>query len=120
MAFFSCKNLPQKINYDIYDKKLLAIIKSFEERRPMLEEAGLPIKILIDHRNLQYFMSTKQLSRRQARWSEFLLHFNFVIQYRLGKLEAKPDALTRRSRNLFKEEDSHLQQMVQTVLKPKT
>ena len=31
MAFFSCKHSPQKINYKIYDKKLLAIIKSFEE-----------------------------------------------------------------------------------------
>ena len=63
-------------------------------------------------------MSTKQLSRRQARWSEFLSRFNFVIQYRPGKLGAKPDALTRRSGDLPKEGDGRLQQMVQTVLKP--
>lgn len=31
VAFFFCKHLPQKINYEIYDKKLLAIIKSFKE-----------------------------------------------------------------------------------------
>ena len=79
VAFFSRKHSPQEINYEIYDKKLLAIIKSFEEWRPMLEGAGLPIKILTDHSNSQYFMSTKQLSRRQARWSEFLSRFNFVI-----------------------------------------
>ena len=118
VAFFSCKHSPQEINYEIYDKKLLAIIKSFEEWHPMLERAGLPIKIPTDHRNLQYFMSTKQLSHRQACWSKFLSRFNFVIQYRLGKLGAKPDALTRRSGDLLKERDGCLQQMVQTVLKP--
>ena len=118
VAFFSRKHSPQEINYEIYDKELLAIIKSFEEWRPMLEGAGLPVKILTDHRNLQYFMSTKQLSRRQARWSEFLSRFNFVIHYRPGKLGAKPDALTRRSGDLPKEGDGRLQQMVQTVLKP--
>ena len=79
LAFFSRKHSLQEINYEIYDKELLAIIKAFEEWRPMLEGAGLPIKILTDHRNLQYFMTTKQLSRRQARWSKYLSRFNFVI-----------------------------------------
>ena len=100
MAFFSRKYSPQEINYEInyeiYDKELLAIIKSFAEWRPMLEGARLPIKILTDYRNLQYFMSTKQLSRYQAHWSEFLLRFNFVLQYRPGKWGAKPDVLTGR------------------------
>ena len=67
MAFFSCKYLLQEINYKIYDKELLVIIKSFKEWRPILEGAGLPIKILTNHRNLQYFISTKQLSCYQAR-----------------------------------------------------
>ena len=66
VAFFFCKYSSQEINYKIYDKKLLAIIKFFEEWRPMLEEVGLPIKILTNYRNLQYFMSTKQLSCRQV------------------------------------------------------
>ena len=75
----------------------------------MLEVAGLPVKILTDYRNLQYFMSTKQLSCRQARWSEFFSRFNFVIQYRPGKLGAKSDALTRRLGNLPKKRDNCLQ-----------
>ena len=40
--------------------------------------------------------TTKLLTRRQARWSEFLCQFNLAVQYRPGKLRAKPDALTRR------------------------
>ena len=79
VAFFSRKHSAQEINYEIYDKELLAIIKALEEWRPMLEGAGLPIKVLTNHRNLQYFMTTKQLSRRQARWSEYLSRFNFII-----------------------------------------
>ena len=53
VAFFSCKHPTQEINYEIYDKELLAIIKSFKKWRPILEEAGLPIKILTDYKNLQ-------------------------------------------------------------------
>ena len=81
VVFFSQKHSPQEINYKTYNKELLAIIKAFEKWRPMLERAGLPIKILTNHRNLQYFMTTKQLSCRQARWSEYLSRFNFVIQF---------------------------------------
>ena len=117
VAFFSRKHSPQEINYEIYDKELLDIIKAFEEWRPMLERAGLPIKILTDHRNLQYFMTTKQLSRRQTCWSEYLSRFNFVIQFQPGKLGGKPDSLTRRSGDLPKEGDERIKQMQQTVLK---
>ena len=117
VAFFLQKHSPQEINYKIYNKELLAIIKAFEEWRPMLERAGLPIRILTNHQNLQYFMTTKQLSCRQARWSEYLSRFNFIIRFWPGKLSAKPDALTRRSGDLSKEEDERIKQMQQTVLK---
>ena len=117
VAFFSRKHSPQEINYEIYDKKLLAIIKAFEEWQPMLKRAGLPIKILTDYRNLQYLMTTKQLSRRQARWSKYLSRFNFVIQFRPGKLGGKPNALTKRSDDLPKEGNERIKQMQQTVLK---
>ena len=48
--------------------------------------------MVTDHKNLEYFSTTKLL----ARWSEFLSQFNFVIHFRPGKLGANPDALTRR------------------------
>ncbi|SLM41551.1 retrotransposon nucleocapsid protein [Lasallia pustulata] len=118
VAFFSKKHSAQEVNYKIYDKELLAIIRAFEEWRPELEGNAFPIKVITDHRNLEYFMSTKQLSRCQARWSEFLSQFNFKIVYRPGKQGAKPDALTRRSGDLPKGVDVCLQQQNQVVLKP--
>ena len=60
MVFFSCKYSPQEINYEIYNKELLAIIKFFKEWCPMLEEVGLWVKIFTNYRNLQCFISTKQ------------------------------------------------------------
>ena len=78
----------------------MAIIRCFEEWRSELASTPHPIQVLSDHRNLEYFMSTKLLNRRHARWTEFLSRFNFRIVYRPGKLGGKPDALTRRSGDL--------------------
>ena len=118
VAYFSKKHSPEECNYEIYDKELLAIIRCLEEWRPELEGAKFPVKILSDHKNLEYFMSTKLLNRRQARWSEFLSRFQFKISYRPGKQGQKPDALTRRSMDLPKEGDLRLDQQKQLVLKP--
>jgi len=45
---------------------------------------------------LEYFSTTKILTCRQARWSEYLSQFNLVICFRPGRLGTKPDTLTRR------------------------
>lgn len=120
VAFFSKKMTPTECNYEIYDKELLAIIKAFENWRPeaISVEPQNPIKIYSDHRSLEWFMTTKQLNRRQARWAEFLSEFNFRIMYRPGKQGEKPDALTRRRQDLpGGPEDERLRFQLQTVLK---
>src|SRR4029077_9626037 len=118
VAFLSRKMTPQECNYEIYDKELLAIVRAFEEWEPELAGVNDPIKVLSDHKNLEYFMTSKRLNRRQVRWAEFLAEFNFKIQYRPGKQGTKPDALTRRSQDLPKGvDDARNQYQVQTVLK---
>ena len=52
--------------------------------------------VTMDHKNLEYFSTTKILMCRQARWSEYLSQFNLVIRFCPGRLGTKPDALTRR------------------------
>ena len=119
VAFFSKKHSPAEINYETYDKELMAIVRAFEEWRAELEGAAFPIQVISDHKNLEYFMTTKQLSRRQARWSEYLSRFDFKIVYRPGKSGGKPDALTRRSQDLPEgEDDPRLKVQHQVVLKP--
>ena len=59
---------------------------------------GSPNRVVVytDHRNLEYFQTTKILNRRQARWAEILSEFNFVIAYRPGEKNGKAEALSRR------------------------
>src|SRR5437588_737477 len=62
-------------------------------------------------------MSTKLLSRRQARWSEFLSRFDFRITYCIEKSSGKPNALMRRSEDRLREGDDRRKYINQTILK---
>ena len=96
IAFHSHSMQAAELNYDTHDKELLAIFEAFTIWRHYLEGAAHTIDIVTDHKNLEYFATTKLLTRRQARWSEYLSMFNMAIRFRPGKLGTKPDALTRR------------------------
>ena len=110
VAFFSKKHSVQEVNYEIYDKELLAFICAFKEWWSELKGSAFSLKVITDYQNLEYFMSIKQLFCHQIWWSEFLSRFNFKIVYWPGKQEVKPDALMRWSEDLPKEENIHLQQ----------
>jgi len=84
-------------NYEIHDKEMLAIIRVLEKWRHFLEGATHPVEIWTDHKNLKYFMTTKKLNCRQARWSLHLARFDFLLHYRPGRTMGKPDALSRRA-----------------------
>ena len=96
VAFHSRTFTAPELNYDTHDKELLAIFEAFRVWRHYLEGSGIPIDVVTDHKNLEYFSTTKVLTRRQARWSEYLAQFNLVICFRPGRLGTKPDSLTRR------------------------
>ena len=96
VAFHSRSFNPTELNYDVHDKELFAIYEAFRIWRHYLDGSALPIDVVTDHKNLEYFATTKILNRRQARWSEYLCQFNLLIRFRPGKLGTKPDALTRR------------------------
>ena len=50
----------------------MAIIMALEEWRPECEGAAYPLKLIADHKNLEYIITKKLLNRQQAWWSEFL------------------------------------------------
>ena len=95
VAFHSRTFTAVELNYNIHDKELLAIFEAFKIWWHYLEELAYPIDIVMDHKNLEYFSITKVLTRRQARWSEYLSQFNLVIRFYPGRLGTKLDALTR-------------------------
>src|ERR1700726_4351209 len=96
IAFHSHTLGISELNYDTHDKELLTIFEVFSAWRHYLEGSETQVDIVTDHKNLEYFSTVHLLTWRQARWSEFLSQFNFVIRFRPGQLGMKPDALTRR------------------------
>ena len=95
IAFHSCSFTPAEINYNTHDKELLAIFAAFTTWRHYLEGSAIPIDVVTDHKNLEYFCTSKVLTCHQARWSEFLSQFNLVIRFRPGRLGTKPNSLTQ-------------------------
>jgi len=96
VVYHSRKLSPAELNYEIYDKELLAIIDALREWRVYLEGSKYQVQIYIDHKNLVYFTTTKELNRRQVRWAESLATYNFRISYIKGTENARADALSRK------------------------
>ncbi len=73
----------------------MAVKLALEEWRHWLEGSGVPFIVWTDHKNLEYIRSAKRLNSRQARWALFFGRFDFVLSYRPGSKNIKPDALSR-------------------------
>jgi len=67
VAFLSKLLNETERNYEIHDKKMLAIVRGLEAWRHLLEGAQTKFEIWMDHKNLEYFMKVQKLNRRQAR-----------------------------------------------------
>ena len=96
VAFYSKSMNPAERNYGISDKEALAIIRGLQHWRHWLEGTKEPVRIVTDHRNLEYFKNPRALDRRQLRWLEQLTHYNYEIAYRPGDKNSAADALSRK------------------------
>ena len=119
VAFMSKKMIPAELNYEIYDKELLAIVNAFETWTAEMGSVESTALVLTDHKNLEYFTTTKKLNRRQVRWNELLADFDFKIVFRPGKQNGKADALTRIHADIPQDNtDDREQHQHQVLLKP--
>uniref|UniRef100_A0A0W0FYS4 Reverse transcriptase RNase H-like domain-containing protein n=1 Tax=Moniliophthora roreri TaxID=221103 RepID=A0A0W0FYS4_MONRR len=66
VAFLSQTLTGAELNYDMHDKELLAIFEAFKSWCHYLEGATNPIDIVTDHKNLEYFSTTKILTQQQT------------------------------------------------------
>jgi len=64
--------------------------------RHYLKEKKVKFKIWMDHKNLQYFITSQKLNRRQARWALYLSWFDFTLKHIPEKSMGKKDGLSRR------------------------
>ncbi len=116
MTFYSKSMILVEINYHIYDKKLLVIIRCFEHWWFELKCTELFIQMFIDHQTLKIFMKNKQLSWWQVNYLNILSKFNFQIIFRSGKTNTKVDALIRMSLANVSELTQRLEDCFQTIL----
>lgn len=93
VAFDSMQLKGAELNYPVHEKELLAIIWACKKWR--VDLIGMPFTVYTDHRTLENFKQQKDLSRRQARWQEFLGQYDFEIIYLPGEENTAADALSR-------------------------
>src|SRR5947209_17376637 len=74
-----------------------AIVNSFKQWEHWLIGFSHPIVVYTDHKNLEYFTTTKVLNQRQAQWADYLSLFDFKIIYRPGRENGKADTLSHRA-----------------------
>ena len=116
VVFYSRNMISIECNYEIYDKKLLIIIRCLKHWRSKFENTEESIKIFTDHKNLEIFMISKKLTSRQARWAEILSKFNIVIQFQSEAQNVKTNALTRMSSSRSKDDNDERNQYREQML----
>lgn len=93
MAFESRKLNSAELNYTVTEKEMLAVVHALRVWRCYLE--GAEFTVFTDHVSNTFFQTQPVLSRRQARWSEFLQRFGvFKWEYLKGERNVA-DALSR-------------------------
>jgi predicted aspartyl protease len=118
VGYFSKTMTPAELNYQIHDKEMLAIVKSLQQWRADLARTNTVVRVWTDHKSLEYFMTTKQLNQRQARWAEVLAEFYFTIAYRPGPKNVLADTLSRREQDVGTQQDIGRVYRTQTLLTP--
>jgi hypothetical protein len=81
-----------EVNYSTGEKELLAVVHAMRTWRCFLE--GGKTEVMTDHNPITFLQIQKVLSRRQARWSEYLQNFDIKWVYRAG-VRNPADGLSR-------------------------
>jgi len=106
VAYYSTTLSEMERNYNIYNKELLAVVKSLHHWRTYL--AGVPHQIVIhtDHSNLLYWKEPRKISRQIVWEFQELQEYNFVLKHVAGTKNARADTLSRRPDYDMGEEDN--------------
>ena len=93
MAWDSAQLSTAEKNYPTHEKEMLAIVRAL--KKFCADLLGTHFTIYTDHWTLECFQGQRDLSRRQARWQEFLAEYDFAIEYVKGGDNTVADALSR-------------------------
>ena len=93
IAFESRTMSPAERNYCTGEQELLAVVHACKVWRPYLE-CGRQVTVTTDHRPNTFLATQTLMSRRKARWIEFLSRFVIQWQYKPGRTNVA-DPLSR-------------------------
>ena len=102
---------PVEKNYEIYDKKLLAIVEALMKWRQYLLNAMEPFEVWTDYENLKYFWELHKLNGWQAWWYLKLQDYDFTLWHIPGKTNTKADILSRKNQINTKEDNKDIQML---------
>ncbi len=86
VAFWFCKMMSAECNYSTENAEMLAIVMTFKQWQHYLKEVKHVITVIMNHANLQMFMTIKKLTHCYVKWYEHLSEFNFKIVFRQEQL----------------------------------
>jgi len=93
VAFESRTMNPAERNYPTGEQELLAVVHAMRTWRPYLE--GVRCTVVTDHKPNTFLLTqASELSRRKARWQEYLSRFDIEWVYKPGKTNVA-DPLSR-------------------------
>src|SRR5712675_654391 len=95
IAYYSATFTPMERNYDIYECKLLAVIKALQNWRPHLAWTLHPFTLITDHANLTFWKHPQKVNRWVTRWFAKLQDYWFEIKHVPGKTHTATDFLSR-------------------------
>ena len=101
VALFSKKLVMAELNYSVYKKELLAIVRCVARWHSYL--ALRHFTIITDHLPLKYLLAQKNLSQTLQQWIDILLPYTFTVVHRPGIQHIVPDGLTRVYRSAAEE-----------------
>jgi hypothetical protein len=96
-----------ELNYDIHNTEMLAIISGFKKWKRNLEGTEHSILLFSDHKNLEYFTTTKVHNHCYVRWAQELAIYDFKIVYHPGNLNGKPNTLSRQREYCLEKGDNN-------------
>ena len=85
-----------ELNYNIYNKELLAIVTVLKEWRAFLQGIVEPFIVKMDYKNLIGFLMTKELNQRQVKQAEILAEYYFKIEYVSRTDNIRVDVLSKK------------------------